>query len=144
MPLDAKKLRHDAQRIHEARAGTTKAIRGALPAIYQLRKDGVSWSAIAKALAEQGVVQGKDGTPLTTNRLTGLVSQIEAQEHKKALKTGRERGDTQKRQEERPHRLTLSPDLVGPAAVSDVQPHSTEDELRQSAFAKLQTVLKKD
>jgi len=154
MSLDSKKLRQDAQRLQKERqssllgretTGTTKAIRAALPIIHQLRRDGVSWPAIAQALAKQGVVQGKDRIPLTTNRLTALVSQIEKQERKKKLKLGnRDRGDTTKRQVEPAPRLALSPDLVGPADTSDLQPHSTEDELRQAAFEKLRTVLKKE
>ena len=97
MPLDPKKLRKDARRLQGARpdttvgretTGTTRAIRTALPDIYDLRNDGVSWPAIADALAIQGVVQGKDRIPLTTNRLTAIVSQIEEQERKKASKAG--------------------------------------------------------
>lgn len=154
MPLDPKKLRLDAQRLQKTRplslvgretTGTTKSIRDALPVIRQLRKDEVSWAAIAQALADQGVVQGKDRIPLTTSRLTALVSQIEAQERKRALKAGsRDRRDTTKLQAEPARQLTLSPDLVSPAGTSDLQPHSTEDELRRAAFERLQTVLKKD
>lgn len=145
MPVDPKKLHQDALRLEKARqVGTTKAIRGALPVIRELRKKGVSWAAIAEGLAEQGLVQGKDRIPLTTSRLTALVSQIEAQERKKALKAGRDRGDTTKRQEEPALRLALSPDLVSPVEASDLEPHSAEDELRQAAFEKLQTVLKKE
>jgi len=153
MRLDPKKLRQDAQRLQKARraslvgretTGTTKAIREALPTIRQLRKDEVSWPAIAQALAAQGVVQGKDRIPLTAKRLTALVSQIEARERKKALKAGnRERRDTVKHQVERVPRLTLSPDLVSPTETSDL-PSSTEDDLRRAAFEKLQTVLKKE
>ena len=146
MPLDPKKLHQDALRLQKARqVGTTKAVRDALAVIRDLRKKEVSWAAIAQALAEQGVVQGKDRIPLTTSRLTALVSQIEAQERKKALKDGnRDRADTTKRQVEPAHRLTLSPDLVSPAGTSDLQRPSTEEELRQAAFEKLQTVLKKE
>lgn len=154
MPLDPKKLRRDAQRLQKVRrpsligretTGTTKAIRDALPVIRQLRKDQVSWAAIAQALADQGVVQGKDRVPLTAKRLTALVSQIETRERKKALKTGsRDRADTVKRGIERAPRLTLSPDLVRPAEASDLLSSSTEDDLRQAAFEKLETVLKKE
>lgn len=152
MPLDPKQLRRDARRLHNARqpslvgretTGTTRAVREALPVIRQLRKDEVSWAAIAQALAEQGVVQGKDRIPLTTGRLTALVSQIEAQERKKALKGERNRADTRKAQADAERRLALSPDLIGSEGTS-LQPSSTEDELRQSAFERLQAVLKKE
>ena len=63
--------------------GMTRAVREALPIIYQLRQDGVSWRAIARALAAQGVVRENDHIPLTPNQLTTLVSQIEEQERKK-------------------------------------------------------------
>ena len=68
------------------RTGTTKAIRAALGHIYRLREDGIKWSAIAAALAAQGIVQGKARVPLTTNRLTALVRQIEVQNQKRAAK----------------------------------------------------------
>lgn len=154
MPLDSKKLRQDAMRLQKARGtlsvgrettGTSKAVRQALPIIHQLRKDGVSWAVIAQALAEQGVVQGKDRIPLTTGRLTALVSQIEAHQRKKALKAGpRDRGDTVERSAEPVKRLTLSPDLAGSAEASNVPLLSTEDDLRRAAFEKLQAVLKKE
>jgi hypothetical protein len=155
MPLDPKKLRQDAQRLQKARkrtsldgretTGTTKAIREALPTIRQLRKDEVSWPAIAQALAAQGVVEGKDRIPLTAKRLTALVSQIEAQERKKALKAGpRNRGDTVERPAEPVKRLTLSPDLVSLAESSNLPQLATEDDLRRAALEKLQTVLKKE
>ena len=79
MALDPKRLHEDAKRLQKARlptiagretTGTTRAIRAALPVIYQLREEGVSWSAIASALADQGVVQGRDRIALTTHRLT--------------------------------------------------------------------------
>ena len=95
MTLDLKRLRIDASRFQIERSksrssrettGTTKAIRAALPEIYSLRKDGVQWSAIAAALGAQGIVQGKARIPLTTNRLTALVRQIELQNEKRAAK----------------------------------------------------------
>lgn len=154
MPLDSKKLRQDAVRLQKARGtspvgretiGTSRSVREALPIIHQLRKDGVSWAAIAQALAQQGVVQGKDRIPLTTGRLTALVSQIEAQERKRALNAGaRARGDTVERSAEPVKRLTLSPDLAASTETSEISSLSTEDDLRRAAFEKLQTVLKKE
>jgi hypothetical protein len=151
MPLDPKQLRQDARRLQDARpvgresTGTTKAIRTALPVIYQLRKDRVSWPAIADALAVQGVVQGKDRIPLTTKRLTAIVSQIEVQDRKKAKKAGsRVRSDTPHHSAEPTRRLSLSSDLTTPPALLDPQPSSTEDELRTAALENIKSVLKKD
>lgn len=154
MPLDPKKLRQDAKRLQSARpgsmigresTGTTRAVRTALPVIYQLRQDGVSWPAIAEALAAQGVVQGKDRIPLTTNRLTALVSQIEQQEHKKASKAGnRRRGDAVNPPAEPVKRLSLSPDLVTRPVPFDPDPSLSEDELRRAALENIQDVLKKE
>ncbi|MDA9392632.1 hypothetical protein WN73_19080 [Bradyrhizobium sp. CCBAU 45394] len=152
MPLNSKKLRHDALRLQKARGtssvarettGTSRAVREALPTIHQLRKDGVPWAVIAQALAEQGVVQGKDRIPLTTHRLTALVTQIEAQQRKKTLKAGpRDRSDTVEHPAVK--RLTLSPDFVSPADTRNVAQLATEEDLRRAALEKLQTVLKKE
>lgn len=154
MPLDPKQLRQDARRLQNARpgtsvgresTGTTRAIRTALPVIYQLRKDGVSWTAIAEALAVQGVVQGKDRIPLTTNRLTAIVSQIEEQDRKKANKAGnRVRSDAPHHPAEPVSRLSLSSDLTTRPASLDPRPSSTEDELRTAALENIKSVLKKD
>lgn len=154
MTLDPKKLRRDAKRrqlaqpqpkIGRKTTGATDAIRAALPMIYQLRQDGISWPAIAKALGDQGVVQGKDRTPLTTNRLTALVRQIEVQEAKKARKSGkRDRSDVATNPVKPARKLSLSPDLAARPVASDGEPVFDEDELRRMAFEKLQTVFKKE
>lgn len=144
MPFDPKQLRADAKRLQRARAptrvGTTAAVRAALPAIYDLRKDGVTWAAIAEALAQQGIVQGKACVPITVARLTALVSQIEAQERRKSQKRAAPRSDTlpSKRDEQ----LQLA--LPG-SDVSDLpsKPDETdaEHELRTAAYQKLQSSL---
>lgn len=153
MPLDPKKLREDARRLQEARppttvgketTGTTSAIRAALAIIYDLRKEGVSWPVIAQALAGQGVVQGKDRIPLTTKRLTAIVSQLESQERKKASRRERVRRDSVQQPADRQLRLRLSPDLIGPPANTEPSTQSTEENLRRSAFDKIQSLLKKE
>lgn len=154
MPLDPKKLRQDAKRLQAARppstvgretTGTTAAVKAALPVIYQLRQDGVSWPVIAQALADQGVVQGKDRIPLTTNRLTALVSQIEQQARRKALKaSNRNRSDTAAPPGAPARSLSLSAELATRSGVSDPAPSSTEDELRRAALDNLRDVLKKE
>lgn len=154
MPLDSKKLRRDAKRrqldqpqpkIGRKTTGATDAIRAALPMIYELRGEGISWPAIAKALGDQGVVQGKDRTPLTTNRLTALVRQIEVQEAKKARKSGkRDRSDVAIQPIKPDRKLSLSPDLAARPVASDDPSVLDEDELRRMAFEKLQSVFKKE
>jgi hypothetical protein len=153
MTLDPKKLRLDAKRLNKARprspigrntTGTTDAIRAALPTIYELRKAGVSWPAIAEALADQGVVQGKNRTRLTTHRLTALVTQIKNQERRKAEKSSdRGRSDAVDRTAPTLRKLSLASELAA-RPKSDPSPALSEDELRQSAFDKLKSVMKMD
>lgn len=154
MSLDPKKLRQDAQRLHGARSatgvgretlGTTKAVRAALPVIYELRKTGVSWPAIAEALGAQGVVQGRDRVPLTTNRLTALVTQIEDQVRRKAAKVvHRNRNDTTEKAAGPVRPLTLSPDFANVFPDTSQPPTSTAEGLRRDALQRLQTILKKE
>lgn len=153
MSIDPKKLREDARRLQEARppttvgretTGTTSAVRAALPVIYDLRKSGVSWPVIAQALAGQGVVQGKDRIPLTTKRLTAIVSQIESQERKRSNRRERGRRDAVQQPQDRQLRLRLSPDLIDPSSDTEPSMQSTEEDLRRSAFEKIQSLLKKE
>jgi aspartokinase len=98
MSLDIKRLRADASKLQDELSkspssrettGTTKAIRAALPEIYKLREQGMKWSVIAAAMAAQGIVQDKERAPLTTNRLTALVRQIELQNERRNAKRAR-------------------------------------------------------
>lgn len=89
MPLDLAALRKAAKRLNTAHAerpdarrttGASALIRAALPEIRRLRdEEGLPWAVIAQALGEQGVRQGRDGQPITADRLIALVRQIEAQ-----------------------------------------------------------------
>lgn len=147
MTLDPKQLRADAKRLHKARSstsgrsvtGATSAIRAALPAIRELRDSGVAWSAIAEALAQQGVVQGKDRLPITERRLTALVSHIEALDQRRLKSKAQPRSDTAVAQDEPQLVLTLSaapdPTLAAAAGID------TEHQLRTAAFSKLQQSL---
>ncbi|WP_398464769.1 hypothetical protein [Tardiphaga sp.] len=153
MPLDPKKLRSDAKRLQQARLaapgretiGTTSAVRAALPIIYELRNDGVAWSAIADALAKQGVVQGKDRVPITTHRLTALVNQIESQDRRRSEKNARPRGDTVATIEVERVKPRLLQDAVALSSSSTpVEPAASEHDLRAAAFEKLQSILKKE
>jgi hypothetical protein len=101
--------------------------------------------ATAKGIGSRGVVQGKDRIPLTTKRLTAIVSQIEEQERKKVNKAGnRVRSDTPHHPAEPARRLSLSSDLTTRPTPRDPQPSSTEDELRTAALETIKSVLKKD
>lgn len=154
MTLDLKRLSNDGSRLKTKRSksrsgrettGTTKAIRMALPTIYKLRKDGVQWSDIAAALAAQGIVQGKDRIPLTTNRLTALVRQIEQQNEKRAAKAvKKETGRKPKKFAMQNHRLSLSSELKAETRAVEGRPSQSEDEIRRLAFERVQRMTEKD
>ncbi|MCB8839361.1 hypothetical protein [Aurantimonas sp. VKM B-3413] len=75
--LAASALRHQAAQ-RRTGASTFAAVREVLPTIRGLREKGVSWAAIAAALGEAGVTQGKDDTvqPITVDRLRAVHAQI--------------------------------------------------------------------
>jgi hypothetical protein len=154
MALDLRRLRTDASRLQTERSksrssrettGTTRAIRAALPEIYKLREDGVQWSAIAAALAAQGIVQGKDRTSLTTNRLTALVRQIELQNEKRAAKPAKKGAVAKsKKFAMQNRRLSLSPDVESETQAVAGRPPQSEDEIRRFAFERVRRMTKKD
>ena len=70
----------------------------------------MQWSAIAAALAAQGIVQGKARIPLTTNRLTALVRQIELQNQKRDAKKAKKEEVTEPKEiAKQNHGLSVSP-----------------------------------
>jgi hypothetical protein len=158
MPLDIKKFRRDAKQLHakgqsredrRETTGATKAIRTALPDIYAMRKEGMQWSVIAAALALQGVVEGKDRIPLTTNGLTARVSQIEQQERKLAAKApAKPQPQTFGAKVGTPGpKLTLSAELRTKPASHDLPSRSlspNEDQLRRLAIENVRQILKED
>lgn len=154
MTLDLKRLHADASRLQAERSksrssrettGATKAIRAALPAIYKLREDGVQWSTIAAALAAQGIVQGKDRIPLTTNRLTALVRQIELQKEKRFAKSPKKEAGTKSQKfAMQNRRLSLSSDLRAKTRAVDNRPSQSEDEIRRLAFERVQRMTEDD
>jgi hypothetical protein len=148
MTLDFKRLCIDASSFQTERSklrssrettGTTKAIRAALPQIYSLREDGLQWSAIAAALAAQGIVQGKARIPLTTNRLTALVRQIELQNEKRAAKQAEKGAVTEpKNIAIQNRRLSLSPEQAKTSAIAKEEaqrPHRRSRQVSQAADA---------
>lgn len=155
MTLDLKRLRADAANSKTARStsgssrettGTTKAIRAALPEIYKLRDQQVQWADIAAALAAQGVVQGKDRTPLTTNRLTALVRQIELQTEKRQAKQSQKKTPIARLSENalQSRHLSLSSDLKADTRAADKRPSQSEDEIRRLAFERVKRMTEKD
>lgn len=159
--LDPKRLARDAKRAQAQRpdtgigretTGVTRAVRAGLPVIRELRAAGVTWAAIAEAMSAQGVTQGA-GKPLTATRLTAIVTQVEAQERRKAEREARRRA--------RPD-LTVSPEAISPNAPATSLPPSatpaspparpappgpsaraTEEEIRRAGLDDLHRLLKK-
>ncbi|SDO45981.1 hypothetical protein SAMN05216360_12354 [Methylobacterium phyllostachyos] len=152
MPLDPKRLVRDAKKAQTARpatligretTGVTRAVRAALPTIRKLRAAGVSWAAIAQAMAEQGVRQ-KGDVPLTATRLTAIVGQVEVQDRRR---------DASAAPRNRPDLATSDPTSVarpeltskpprGPAP-SDPAGHPTAEAIRRAGLAELNRILKK-
>lgn len=88
MALDLKRLKRDLDAQDreavegDARvkpSGAMATVRKHLPDIERLKAEGVTWVAIAAALARQGV-RMRDGRPLTGRRLTGLIDSIRRQD----------------------------------------------------------------
>lgn len=155
MTLNLKRLREDAKKLKTAHSktrssrettGTTKAVRAALPEIYRLRDDGVQWAVIAAALAAQGVVQGRDRQPLTTNRLTALVRQIEVQAEKRRVRQSAKLSSpvrTPKNALQIMH-LSLSSDLKADTRTIEDRSSQSEDEIRRLAYERVQRMTEKD
>ena len=146
MKVNSKQLTADATALHRERmtvdlrrrTGATEIITAALPAIEQLRNEGITWDAIARALAKQGAVQGTDRQPLKGRRLSALISAIRKREARRARKLRR--------------RPDLVPQLASPAVViapeltskahAPAAPAFSESALRAEAYANLQLLLK--
>jgi hypothetical protein len=148
MSLDIKRLRADASKLQDELSkspssrettGTTKAIRAALPEIYKLR-------VIAAAMAAQGIVQDKERAPLTTNRLTALVRQIELQNERRNAKRARKAAITAspKKIAMQNRYLSLSPDLRADTRAADSRSPQSEDQIRRLAFERVQRMTEKD
>lgn len=69
-------------------------VRAHLAEIERLKAQGLTWTDIAAALAEQGV-RRRDGAPITGRRLTGLIDSIRRQDAKRSKAAARRalRGD---------------------------------------------------
>ena len=168
MPLDVAALRKAVKRLNTAHAerpdgrrttGATALIRAALPEIQRLREvEGFPWAVIAAALGEQGVSQGREGKPITADRLIALVRQIENQlaraEAGTVGRAGRADLAAPQPREVKPKpppqtataagRPRLAPELQArPTSTSDDRP-MTEAEIRQLHVDKHSHLFKKD
>jgi len=146
--IDRRQLLKDAPRLEKtiprgvAKTGATEAVSTALPEILQLRSEGVRWAAIAAALAKQGLVEGPDKRPLSTRRLTALVSQIVARD--------RARADRARARTLRPDLvvtmpatkplLTLAPELTTSKQAEHTE--ITEEQIRRENLSAIQHLLK--
>jgi hypothetical protein len=154
MQINAKRLTKDclnAQSVLAASGrehhgtGATAIIEPVLPLIRDLRKQKHSWSAIAAALARQGVVQGEDRQPITARRLTALISAIDKRERRHA-----KRSESRfKRQDLAPlptqsHTLALSADLNLTNVAADIVTDSEETIRRQEFEDRVRSLMKKD
>lgn len=168
MPLDVAALRKAVKRLHTAHAerpdarrttGATALIRAALPEIRRLRDvEGLPWAVIAAALGEQGVSQGREGKPITADRLVALVGQIENQLARaeagmvgRAAQADLAAAPPPEVKPKPPHqpataagRPRLAPELEArPTSTSDDRP-MTEAEIRQLQIDKHRHLFKKD
>jgi hypothetical protein len=154
MQIDAKRLTKDSAKAHAGQVasgrahcgtGATAIIEPVLALIRDLRREKHSWSAIAAALAGQGVVQGSDRRPITARRLTALIAAIE--------KRGRRRqdrvADRLGRRDLAPsqtktHALALSNDLM-PANIAAHAVMDSEEQIRRQEFEdRVRSLMKKD
>ncbi|MEH6720185.1 MAG: hypothetical protein V7704_14985 [Aurantimonas endophytica] len=126
-------------------------LRKNLGTIDALRAEGVTFAAIAEALAKQGVVQGmgEDQRPITTNRLTALYGQLKRTEAKRAAKRLARTdfaGPTPKHEQTRTRdtKIALSPEL-SPQVSSDREEEQLPDEetIRRENLKRSQHFLKK-
>ena len=167
MSLDLTALRRAVKRLkatHDARpdarqsTGATALIRAALPEIRRLREvEGLPWAVIAAALAEQGVRQGREGLPITADRLIALVRHVEGQQARAATRQAGRGGQpdlaetlaplpsVQPEPQALPHgKPRLAPELQArPKTASDEAPLS-EAEIRRLQAEKHSHLFKKD
>jgi hypothetical protein len=154
MQVNAKRLTKDSSNAQSTLAaagcghrgtGATAIIEPVLPLIRDLRKQNHSWSAIAAALAKQGVVQGSNRQQITARRLTALIAAIEKRVRRQA-----------ERQRSRGWRPDLAPSSTQPRTLTlsaDLKPTSTsvdtvtdrEETIRRREFEdRVQSLMKKD
>jgi len=154
MQINAKRLTKDCLNAQSALAtsgcghrgtGATAIIEPVLSLIRDLRKEKHSWSAIAAALARQGVVQGSDRQPITARRLTALIAAIEKRVRRQAeCQRGRGLRQDLAPSQTRSHTLALSVDLKPTSAAADTDSDSEETIRRREFEDRVQSLMKKD
>jgi hypothetical protein len=154
MQINAKRLTKDCLNAQSALAasgrahcgtGATAIIEPVLPLIRDLRKQKHSWSAIAAALARQGVVQGADRQPITAHRLTALISAIDKRERRHAKRSeSRFRRQDLTPSQTQSHTLALSADLKPTSAAADTHSDSEETIRRRDFLERVQPLMKED
>ena len=133
--------------IGRRKTGATDVIRKHFSEIQRLHfEDGVRWTELAAALADQGVTQG-DGKRLTGRRLTALMNNLVREFQKKDK-------DKAKRMEHRDlvapasngdviGKLNLAPELTHKHTPTQQNEAITEEEIRQVALARHSHLLNK-
>lgn len=154
MQIDAKRLTKDCGKAQSILAASNGASRGTgataiiepvLPVIRDLRKQKHSWSAIAAALAKQGVVQGSDRQQITARRLTALIAAIEKRVRRQAERQrGRGLRQDLAPSPTQPHTLTLSADLKPTSTAVDTVTDCEETIRRREFEDRVRSLLKKD
>jgi hypothetical protein len=146
--IDRQRLLKDAPRLDKSlprrkeNTGATAAVAAVLPDILSMRAAGVRWVAIAAALAKQGVVEGDDRRPISANRLTSIVHEL--QQRKKAiderLQKRAHRPDLVKSRSAPKAPLMLAPELTTSRKLE--QNKITEEDIRRDNLAGIQHLLK--
>ena len=154
MQINAKRLTKDSLDAQSALAasgcghpgtGATAIIEPVLPLIRDLRKQKHSWSAIAAALARQGVVQGSDRQPITARRLTALIAAIEKRVRRQAERQhGRGLRQDLAPPQAQFHTLVLSADLKPTGAAADTDSDNEEQIRRREFENRVRSLMKKD
>jgi len=154
MQINAKRLTKDCAEVQSVLAesghshcgtGATAIIEPVLPLIRDLRKQKHSWSAIAAALARQGVVQGVARQPITARRLTALISAIGKRERRHAKHSeSRFRRQDLAPSPTQSHALALSADLVPTNVAANVVADSEEQIRRREFEDRVRSLMKKD
>jgi hypothetical protein len=152
MTIDSNRLKNDSADAHASteasglarwRTGATAVIEPVLPIIYELRARGYGWKAIAAALAKQGVIQGINRKPLTSRRLTALISAINkrVRRHQARMSGRAKRRDLAPL----PPTLALSTDLHQPNATTAITATDGEVTIRHQEYEdRIRSLLKAD
>lgn len=144
--------------------GSMAIVRAHLETFEQMHRDGASWVDIAAGLAAQGVTQGigDAAQPITARRLTALMASVR-RERERHVRAGRERmrrddltpagSRAPNEPEPAPPQPPTAPESVplalarelGPRRQVEAEPDiPTAEDIRRSALAGVQKLLKKD